>query len=411
MKRVFEIKATAMLLGALLAAWPGKSATGEVVDYEITFDAAWIVVTHPQDFPTNPHFSGLIGATHNATVTFWQSGSIASAGIESMAETGSKTLLTGEINSEMTAGDAFSLVSGGGIFPSPGSVATNFQASSTHPLVTVVSMIAPSPDWFVGVSGLNLRDNLGRWRDNVVVNLDPYDAGTDDGVTFRSTNADTQPPIPISNLSNTFPFVGTPPMGTFTFRLLTPAPLPGDLDGNSVVDLQDSFHLANCLAGPNTSVAGYCDGADVDGDGDVDIADGQEFQLLFGDLGITCAGGSDLRLQISGAPESASLGELIDWTVEVRNVGDATSESLCLRTGVNCLPGLNDWTCNLGLEDFNTPMIAPGGIWSFTVTNYPIPIGALQQEQFIKVNIEAQQNCPRDMCSIGDFVQLPISIQ
>jgi hypothetical protein len=81
-------------------------------------------------------------------------------------------------------------------------------------------MIAPSPDWFVGVSALNmLRDN--EWADEIVVELHPYDAGTDSGTTYDARDADTVPPAPISRIDGPPLRVGgtVPPLGTFTFRL------------------------------------------------------------------------------------------------------------------------------------------------------------------------------------------------
>jgi hypothetical protein len=50
------------------------------VRYRVVFDALWSQVTHPQDYPGNPHFSPLIGATHSAAVRFWADGAIASDG-------------------------------------------------------------------------------------------------------------------------------------------------------------------------------------------------------------------------------------------------------------------------------------------------------------------------------------------
>ncbi len=217
-----------LLLNVILLPGCGPiPATGEVVEYEVVFEATWSEATHPQDFPPGPHFSGLIGGTHNADVTFWQEGELASLGIEQMAEVGSKTSLTNEVTASIDTGEAFSVISGGGISSSPGSVTLTFQVSDTHSLVTLVSMIAPSPDWFVGVSNLDLRNTDGIWQGEVVVDLDPYDAGTDSGTTFTSGNADTQPPDLITNLNDSFPFMGTSPLGTFTFRLLTPTTAPG----------------------------------------------------------------------------------------------------------------------------------------------------------------------------------------
>ena len=107
------------------------SAQFSTATYTVTFDATWSAATHPDDFPPNPHFSGLIGAAHNGIATLWETGGLATPGIESMAETGSKTLLEGEVNDLITAGSAFAVLSGGGIGTSPGSVALTFDLTRT----------------------------------------------------------------------------------------------------------------------------------------------------------------------------------------------------------------------------------------------------------------------------------------
>jgi hypothetical protein len=170
-------------------------------------------------FPDNPHFSGLIGATHQQDVRFWQDGSLASNGIESMAERGAKTPLDQEINQAVNDGRAQNLLSGEGINRSPGSVSLGFTASVEHPFVTLVSMLAPSPDWFVGVSALSLLQE-GDWANEVVVELQPYDAGTDSGTSYASRDRDTMPPVPISRIDGPPLQVGGAvlPVGTFTFR-------------------------------------------------------------------------------------------------------------------------------------------------------------------------------------------------
>lgn len=60
------------------------------------------------------------------------------------------------------------------------------------PQVSFVVRIVPSPDWFVGVDSLDLCDG-DRWREQVAVDLYPYDAGTDSGFTFSSPNFATIP--------------------------------------------------------------------------------------------------------------------------------------------------------------------------------------------------------------------------
>lgn len=190
--------------------------------YQVTFTSSWSQQTHPYEYPIgSSHFSGLIGATHNALVNFWQSGEIATNGIENMAESGSKSLLITEINFQIDNGNAQHLLSAGGIGSSPGEVMFTFEISQQHPFVTLVSMIAPSPDWFVGVSKLSLIAN-GQWLEHLVVPLFAYDAGTDSGTRYTSPNSDTQPKASIQRIE-TLPFLvnsEVPSIGTFTFERL-----------------------------------------------------------------------------------------------------------------------------------------------------------------------------------------------
>ena len=195
-----------------------RSDEGNTTIYQVTFDAVWSEETHPDDFPPNPHFSGLIGASHNEEVTFWEIGELASPGIKNMAETGSKQPLDSEIQDAIDEGTAFKLLSGEGINPSPGSVSLTFKVREQHPLVTLVSMIAPSPDWFIGVSGFNLFEN-GTFVEEKIVDLYAFDAGTDSGITYTSPDEPTEPPEPIFLIEGYPFFYGGElvPLGTFTF--------------------------------------------------------------------------------------------------------------------------------------------------------------------------------------------------
>lgn len=189
-----------------------------VATYTVTFTATWSAATHPESFPTSAHFSGLIGATHDARVTFWAPNALASPGMQAMAELGAKTPLDTEVATAIAAGTARDTLSGGAVARSPGSVALDFEIAATHPQVTLVTMIAPSPDWFVGVAGLPLLVN-DAWVDTLEVELRGWDAGTDDGAAYISPNAPSNPHVPIAPLE-TGPFLvngEVPILGTFTF--------------------------------------------------------------------------------------------------------------------------------------------------------------------------------------------------
>ncbi|MGI9245024.1 MAG: spondin domain-containing protein [Verrucomicrobiales bacterium] len=189
--------------------------------FRVTFTSIW----SPDVFETVPggdHFSGLIGMTHNDQVSLWRPGELASRGIESMAETGSKSALSAEINSAINgSGDGGGLLSGGGLGGNGSQTALDFSATVSHPLVSLVSMIAPSPDWFVGVHDLPLIGSDGEWVDSLTIQLLAYDSGSDDGTAFTSANAESDPHVPIVQISGTPPFAVKPGAGEAPRALAT----------------------------------------------------------------------------------------------------------------------------------------------------------------------------------------------
>jgi len=213
---------------ALAASVNASAAEPYQVSYTLTFDVTWSETTHPLNFPPNPHWSGLIGGTHNDQVDFWEVGQLASTGIQWMAEFGSQSPLDDEVDAAITAGNADQVIAGAVLWNSPGTVSVTFTASQDFPLLTLVSMIAPSPDWFVGVAGLDLFPG-GSWVDEIEVDLWPYDAGTDSGANYTSGNQPTNPHVPIF-LKTDGPFAGGVQLGTFTITrdLLSDIPTSGD---------------------------------------------------------------------------------------------------------------------------------------------------------------------------------------
>lgn len=187
--------------------------------YKVTFSTSWSASTHPDNFPANPHFSGIIGASHNMNVSLWADGELSSPGIEQVAETGAKTKLSNEINQLITIGDTNTFISEGGINPSPGNISFFITMNPDYSFISLVSMIAPSPDWIVGVNGLNLMEN-GVWEESKTVDLYVYDAGTDDGSEYTSSDIDSNPKQAISRIEDT-PFLvngSVKPVGTLSFQ-------------------------------------------------------------------------------------------------------------------------------------------------------------------------------------------------
>lgn len=262
MNRIVTLALAAALVSAIAS--PAAAQTCNVApsaQYQLTFNATWSSTTLPQSFPSSAHFSGLVGGVHNNSVAFWTPGENASAGIKQVAETGSKTSLINEVNAAVNAGTASSVVSGSGISVSPGTASVGFIATLDHSLVSVVTMIAPSPDWFVGTHGQQLFQD-GNWVASLTVPVFGYDAGTDDGPTYTSPNDATVPAEPIALLDGPlFRVEGElVPFGNYVFVRTTPSCL--DADGDDVDDETD-----NCLGAANAQQV------DADGDGYGNVCD------------------------------------------------------------------------------------------------------------------------------------------
>lgn len=196
----------------------GSSLPAGDATYSVTFTATWSSDTHPKSFPGNPHFSPLVGATHDATVAFWLAGMPATPGIKSVAERGATATVLSEIALAIESETAQHSLSGGGIGLSPGEVSLTFAVTAEFPLLTLVSMLAPSPDWFVGVSGLSLWRN-DAWLDALDVELFLHDAGTDSGTDYTSANESTIPAVAISRIEDSPVLIDglIRSVGTFTF--------------------------------------------------------------------------------------------------------------------------------------------------------------------------------------------------
>jgi len=167
--------------------------------YMLTFTGIWTIADHG-NVPGNAHFTQIIGTTHNQSVHLFELGASASAGIEEVAETGSTGTASGEIDGLINGGNAFSKlvisVSSGPLGAGQG----EFTVSEDRPFVSAASMIAPSPDWFVGLRDFKLYD-AGVWVSDTTFNLGMYDAGTEDGDQLSLDNPATDPRGTISSLT------------------------------------------------------------------------------------------------------------------------------------------------------------------------------------------------------------------
>lgn len=67
------------------------------------------------------------------------------------------------------------------------------------------SQIVPSPDWVVGVSKENLCQADGTWAENRVIDLFPWDIGTESGLRYDSPSSPSRPRQPIQRITSSNP--------------------------------------------------------------------------------------------------------------------------------------------------------------------------------------------------------------
>ncbi|XP_069051644.1 spondin-2a [Lepisosteus oculatus] len=192
--------------------------------YILVFTGQWSPQTFPKQYPLYrppAQWSKLIAVSHGRHYRLWQEGAPASPGLCSFAELGVTAPLLKEAKEARRSRRGV-----GALYRTPG-LATGIGHSSTelllhprHPRLSLLVKIIPSPDWFVGVDSLDLCEG-GQWKQDVTLNLYPYDAGSDSGFTFSSPNFPTDPPENITRITSQNP---SHPANSFYYPRLAELP-------------------------------------------------------------------------------------------------------------------------------------------------------------------------------------------
>lgn len=166
-------------------------------------------------------------------------GGMATPGIELVAEAGSNGVFNSEVNTAINSGyagqwlqksvDPFAAIASATL--------SHVVVSEDFPLLSLASMIAPSPDWIIAVNSLDLWDS-NTWKDSFTVDLYPYDAGTEDGFGYSGNNLPTSPRGVITNVAGAseYPF-GPEKIGTLTITFKSTTLSVNDLGANVSVRL------------------------------------------------------------------------------------------------------------------------------------------------------------------------------
>lgn len=155
--------------------------------------------------PQTAHLSPLTAFSHSRRFSAFVLYGYATPGVKLVAETGDNSVLLRELKSPLVnhvsaassaafAGDVFTL---------------DVKVDCNAPFVSAVTMIAPSPDWIVAISSMDMRGPDGQFVAKREGDLMVYDAGTDSGATLTAPDKASKPVQNIAPLEGA-PFNGRP---------------------------------------------------------------------------------------------------------------------------------------------------------------------------------------------------------
>lgn len=189
--------------------------------YEVIFTDRWNALDHV-DYPPNAHYSPIVAINHNADYRIFKLGEFATLGFQQLSETGATQTLRDEIAEARIFNQVGRLVLTDPLFPRQDGRQIKFtiNVSLDHPLLSFTTMIAPSPDWTVGLDSVNLLEE-NTFINYLYFELYATNAGTEEGDyggNFDTNNPATFPQKEISSLQGQLGF--NAPFATVTIRKL-----------------------------------------------------------------------------------------------------------------------------------------------------------------------------------------------
>lgn len=170
----------------LLHAVVAKSCTGNLA-VTIAGKYTW-QSSNDTAYPSGAHFSPMVCAFSTTSGVF-VSGKAASQGLKLLAETGDASQLQKELADAKISYKTSNMTASG-----TADIKLTLVLSPNATYLSCVSMIAPSPDWIVGIPSMDICDpSTGTYKTMAQYSLTPYDAGTDSGKNYTAANQVTSP--------------------------------------------------------------------------------------------------------------------------------------------------------------------------------------------------------------------------
>ncbi|CAH2047444.1 unnamed protein product, partial [Iphiclides podalirius] len=211
-----------LLLASTVAAAPLSPGDTEACNpdkmtvYRMVMHTYWTREKFPKHYPDwkpPAQWSRVHGVSHNRQYVLFRLGRRVSPSVRQFAELGRSDSLT-------SGPGTFDVFGAPGIAQGSGRTEAQFFVDGNHSRVSVMAKMVPSPDWFIGVDSFDLCVD-GNWLDSITIEVDPLDAGTDNGFTFTAPNWPTAPQGVAYRITSKYP---SHPAGSFFYPHLRRLP-------------------------------------------------------------------------------------------------------------------------------------------------------------------------------------------
>ncbi|XP_030021978.2 spondin-1 [Manduca sexta] len=170
----------------------------DVAVYKVSLQMMWTEERFPKDYPIQhrpkAQWSQVFGQSHNSSYKLYRVGEVARPAVRNFAQFAKYDELMKEGEEDANVYDQFTAPALGA---GSGDTENMVFVDGGHAMISLVSRIIPSPDWFIGVDSLDLCVDSS-WVDQITLDLEPLDAGAASGLTFTAPRWDTIPPEPVS---------------------------------------------------------------------------------------------------------------------------------------------------------------------------------------------------------------------
>lgn len=148
----------------------GDCSSDSLAVYKVTLEGHWSREHFPKHFPeVRPpaQFSKSFGVSHNSSFNLFKIDSIASAGLKEFCE---KADFEEWENGEVDSGHIFDEFVIPKLSDPLDSVESRLFVESKNSLVSLVTKLIPSPDWFIGIESLQVSSELFNFLRPLLIN-------------------------------------------------------------------------------------------------------------------------------------------------------------------------------------------------------------------------------------------------